>query len=368
MSAAPARTPLHGLHAELGARMVPFAGYEMPLQYAAGLREEHLWTRSSAALFDVSHMGQLRAQAGRGMQGRGMQPQLAAALERALPLDFDGWPPGLQKYALLLEDDGGIGDDLMVTRLADEVAIVANASRKEIDLQKLRQLCPQIEFRVLDAALLALQGPRAEEALPEASGLKFMHATQVAIGGVQCLVTRSGYTGEDGFEISVPAEQAVSFARRLLKHPAVKPAGLGARDTLRLEAGLPLYGQDMDAGTTPREAGLAWSIARSRRAGGAKAGGFPGAAHVDRAQRRFVALMGVDAVPVRTGAEIIDSSGNSVGKVTSGTVSPTLGKPIMMGYLNAEIPDSAPLRAVVRNQPHPVERAKLPFVQKRYKR
>jgi aminomethyltransferase len=181
-------------------------------------------------------------------------------------------------------------------------------------------------------------------------------------------VTRSGYTGEDGFEISVPADQAVSFARRLLRHPAVRPVGLGARDTLRLEAGLPLYGQDMDTDTTPREAGLAWSIARSRRAGGAKPGGFPGAAHIDRARRRFVALMGVGAVPVRSGADIVDSRGNAVGQVTSGTVSPTLGKPIMMGYLNTEVPESESLRAVVRNQPHPVERAKLPFVQKRYKR
>ena len=358
MSAAPARTPLHGLHVELGARMVPFAGYEMPLQYAAGLREEHLWTRANAGLFDVSHMGQLRASG----------PQLAAALERALPLDFDGWAPGLQKYALLLEDDGGIADDLMVTRLADEVAIVANAACKQNDLIRLKRLCPTLEFRVLDAALLALQGPRAEEVLPEASRLKFMQAAEVAIGGVRCLVTRSGYTGEDGFEISVPSRDSIPLARRLLAHPAVKPIGLGARDTLRLEAGLPLYGQDMDTGTTPREAGLAWSIARSRRAGGAKAGGFPGAAHVGRAQRRLVALMGVGAVPVRTGAEIIDSSGNAVGKVTSGTVSPTLGRPVMLGYIAATTPENMELRAVVRNQPHPVERAKLPFVQKRYKR
>ena len=307
-------------------------------------------------------MGQLRAKAG------AMRPQLAAALERALPLDFDGWTSGLQKYALLLEDDGGISDDLMVTRLADEVAIVANASRKTDDLARLKKLCPEIQFRVLDAALLALQGPRAEEVLPEVSALKFMHATHVSIGGVTCLVTRSGYTGEDGFEISVPADQAVSFAKRLLKHPAVKPVGLGARDTLRLEAGLPLYGQDMDTGTTPREAGLAWSIARSRRAGGAKAGGFPGADHVERANRRPIALVGIDPVPVRSGAEIVDAGGKPVGKVTSGTVSPTLGRPVMMGYVSANIPEDMNLRAVVRNQPHPVERAKLPFVAKRYKR
>ena len=355
MSTAQARTPLHALHLELGARMVPFAGYEMPLQYA-GLREEHLWTRSSAALFDVSHMGQLR------VRGQG----LATALEGALPVDFADWPAGLQRYSLLLEDDGGIGDDLMVTRLEDEVAIVANASRKTQDLARLQRLCPRLEFRVLDAALLALQGPRAEEVVPEAAGLKFMQAQVLRLGGVDCFVARSGYTGEDGFEISVPKEKASEVTRALLAHPAVKPAGLGARDTLRLEAGLPLYGQDMDTTTTPREAGLAWSIARSRRAGGAQAGGFPGAANVERTQRRFVALVGVEAVPVRSGAELVDGQGAVVGKVTSGTVSPTLGKPIMMGYLTGR--EDSSLSAVVRNRPHPVKLAKLPFVPKRYKR
>jgi aminomethyltransferase len=355
VSAAQARTPLHALHLELGARMVPFAGYEMPLQYAAGLREEHLWTRSSAALFDVSHMGQLR------VRGQG----LATALEGALPVDFADWPAGLQRYSLLLEDDGGIGDDLMVTRLEDEVAIVANASRKTQDLARLQSLCPRLEFRVLDAALLALQGPRAAEVVPEAAALKFMQAKALRVAGVDCFVARSGYTGEDGFEISVPKDKATEVARALLAHPAVKPAGLGARDTLRLEAGLPLHGQDMDATTTPREAGLAWSIARSRRAGGAKAGGFPGAANVEREQRRFVALVGVEAVPVRSGADIVAKSGDVVGKVTSGTVSPTLGKPIMMGYINSEDTD---LQALVRGKPHPVKVTKLPFVPKRYKR
>jgi aminomethyltransferase len=356
LSAAPARTPLHELHLELGARMVPFAGYEMPLQYAAGLREEHLWTRSSAGLFDVSHMGQLRA--------RGAA--LTAALERALPVDFADWPPGLQRYALLLEDDGGIGDDLMVTRLEDEVAIVANAACKQRDLERLKKLCPKLEFRVLDAALLALQGPRAEEVVPEAAALKFMQAGQLKIAGIDCLVTRSGYTGEDGFEISVPANHALHVAKGLLKHPAVKPVGLGARDTLRLEAGLPLYGQDMDTSTTPREAGLAWSIARSRRAGGAKAGGFPGAADVERAQKRLVGLVGVEPVPVRSGADLVDKNGAMVGKVTSGTVSPTLGKPVMMGYVASAAPQE--LQAMVRNRPHPVMISKLPFVPKRYKR
>ena len=252
------RTPLHALHLELGARMVAFAGYEMPVQYAEGLKAEHLWTREHAGLFDVSHMGQLRV--------RG--DDLHAALERALPVDFAGWPAGLQKYSLLLNERGGIDDDLMVTRLEGEVAMVVNAACKENDVARLRLLCPGLEFSVLDHALIALQGPRAEEVLAEAADLKFMHARTVQLAGFECFVSRSGYTGEDGFEISVPAAHAVALARRLLAHPAVKPVGLGARDTLRLEAALHLYGQDMDEGTTVCEAGLAWAIAPARREGG----------------------------------------------------------------------------------------------------
>ena len=336
--------------------MVPFAGYDMPVQYAEGLRAEHLWTRESAGLFDVSHMGQIR------VRGAG----LAAALERALPVDFERWAPGTQKYSLLLNDRGGIDDDLMVTRLEDEVAIVANASRKAEDLARLHALCFDQQIDLNDHSLLALQGPRAAEALPQAAGLNFMQARKLAIAGVECLVSRSGYTGEDGFEISVPSAHAVALARTLLKSPLVKPIGLGARDTLRLEAGLALYGQDIDAGTTPREAGLAWAIAPSRRAGGAKAGGFPGAAHVERASRRFVGLIGAEAVPVRQGAELIFEK-RVVGKVTSGTVSPTLGKPVMLAYVDAALA-SPGLQAVVRGKPHPVRIAPLPFVPKRYKR
>jgi len=344
------RTPLHALYLELGARMAPFAGFDMPLQYAEGLRAEHLWTRSQAGLFDVSHMGQLRV--------RG--PRLFAALENALPVDFDGWPPGAQKYSLLLNERGGIEDDLMVTRLADEVAIVVNAARRAHDLALLKSLCPELEFSFLDHALIALQGPRAAEVLPEFSDLKFM---QSRLG-----TARSGYTGEDGFEISMPRAQALVFAKRLLENPPVKPVGLGARDTLRLEAGLPLYGQDIDPETTPREAGLAWAIARSRRAGGGKAGGFPGARFAERASRRRVGLIGVDAVPVRQGADLVDAQGAAAGKVTSGTVSPTLGKPIMMAYVSAAIRDDAKLRAVVRGRAHPVRITPLPFVAKRYRR
>lgn len=358
MNSALRHTPLHALHLELGARMVPFAGYEMPLQYAEGLRAEHVWTRTQAGLFDVSHMGQLRA------RGEGLH----AALERALPVDFSGWPAGLQKYSLLLNERGGVEDDLMVTHLEDEVAIVVNAACREKDLALLRALCPALEFAALDHALIALQGPRAEEVLGEAAGLKFMQAQALRIAGAECFVTRAGYTGEDGFEISVPASGAGALARKLLAHPAVRPVGLGARDTLRLEAALPLYGQEMDADTTPREAGLAWAVAPSRRAGGAKAGGFPGADQVTRARRRFVGLIGTGPVPVRAGAQLVDASGAAIGKVTSGTVSPSLGKPVMLGWVDPGVADGALLSAVVRDRRQPVAIAPLPFVPKRYKR
>ena len=335
--------------------MVAFAGYEMPLQYD-GLRAEHLWTRENAGLFDVSHMGQVRA--------RGE----LSFLEQALPIDLDGWPPGLQKYSLLLNENGGIADDLMVTRLEREAAIVVNAASKSQDLARLERLCPQLEFSLSDNALIALQGPRAAEALPEAEGLKFMHAKTLRVDGVECLISRSGYTGEDGFEISVPQSESVRVAKRLLANPLVRPVGLGARDTLRLEAGLHLYGQDMDASVSPREAGLAWAIAPSRRSGGPKAGGFPGACAVDREERRFTAFVGVDPVPVRHGADLVEPGRAVVGTITSGTVSPTLGKPVMLGYVSAGVTPESPLCAMVRGQPHPVQRAKLPFVPKRYKR
>ena len=367
MSEVPARTPLHALHAELGARFVPFAGYEMPVQYAEGLRAEHLWTREHAGLFDVSHMGQVRA--------RGTD--LERAIERALPLDFDGWPRGVQRYSLLLNARGGIEDDLMLVRLADEVALVVNAACKEKDLGLLRGHCPGIDFRVLDRALIALQGPRAEEALaaidPAPAALAFMQAGTFMLAGSECFVTRSGYTGEDGFEISVAADRAESLARRLLAHPEVKPVGLGARDTLRLEAALPLYGQDLDSETTPHAAGLGWAIAKSRRAGGAKAGGFPGAEAVLREERegstrRLFGFVGLGRAPIRHGAEIVDAAARQLGKVTSGTVSPTLGKPVMLGYLDRAARDGTALFARVRGDRLPIERVALPFVPKRYKR
>jgi aminomethyltransferase len=354
------RTPLHALHVELGAKFTPFAGYEMPIQYPEGLRAEHLHARSRAGLFDVSHMGQVRVNGA----------NLHAALERALPVDFDGWPAGLQRYSLLLNDQGGIEDDLMVTRLATEVRIVVNASTKEKDLKILASLCPALQFELLDYALLALQGPSAEKVLasiwPGVESLKFMHAATFQ----GCLVSRSGYTGEDGYEISVPASKAADFAQLLLEHPDVKPIGLGARDTLRLEAGLHLYGQDMDVGTTALEAGLGWAIAKSRRAGGARQGGFPGAEiYLKQSRegvgRKLTALVGEEAVPIRHGSALVNSDGKEVGTVTSGTVSPTLQRPIMLAYVRTDA--TGELFAVVRGARRPVTVAKLPFVPKRYK-
>jgi aminomethyltransferase len=356
------KTVLYDLHAELGARFGPFAGYDMPLQYREGLRAEHLHTRSQAGFFDVSHMGQVR------VTGRGLH----AALERALPLDFAGWPEGVQRYTLLLNEHGGIEDDLMVTRLSDEVRIVVNAGCRQKDLALLRRLCPDLSFELLDRALIALQGPAAEAAVaslePRVRRLAFM---QAAIHD-DLLVSRSGYTGEDGFEISVPREKAESFARQLLAHPAVKPVGLGARDTLRLEAGLHLYGQDMDADTSVHEASLGWAIARSRRAGGAKQGGFPGAERTLREARegiarRLVGLVGEDSVPVRHGAPLASSEGREIGVVTSGTISPSTQRAIMLGYVEAKSLDKE-LSALVRGAPRRVRIAALPFVPKRYKK
>jgi aminomethyltransferase len=355
-------TALYGLHVELGARFCPFAGYEMPLQYRDGLRAEHLHTRAQAGLFDVSHMGQVR------VTGAGLHE----ALERALPVDFAGWPEGVQRYSLLLNDRGGIEDDLMVTRLGDEARIVVNAGCRQKDFALLRALCPGLAFELLDRALIALQGPSAEAVLaslqPDVKGIGFMRAATFG----EWLVSRSGYTGEDGFEISVPRAAAEPVARRLLGHPAVRPIGLGARDTLRLEAGLHLYGQDMDANTTALEASLGWAIARSRRAGGAKQGGFPGAEVTLRearagTARRLVGLAGDEPAPIRHGAALVDSENKEIGVVTSGTVSPSTQRAIMLGYVDVKFLNAG-LFAVVRGARRPVRIVPLPFVPKRYKK
>jgi aminomethyltransferase len=356
------RTALHGLHAELGARFTPFAGYEMPVQYRDGLRVEHLHTRNQAGLFDVSHMGQVRVTG----------PGLHAALERALPLDFEGWKPGVQRYSLLLNERGGIEDDLMVTALADEVRIVANAGCKQKDVELLRKLCSGLSFEILDRSLIALQGPESEAVLaalaPAVARLAFMQTATVG----DWLVSRSGYTGEDGFEISVSNREAETLARKLLANPAVKPVGLGARDTLRLEAGLHLYGQDMDADTTVMEASLGWAIAPSRRAGGAKQGDFPGAeVYLRQARegtvRKLRGLEGEEPVPVRHGAPLVNSENREIGVVTSGTISPSTQRAIMLGYVDAKVSDQE-LFALVRGVRRRARIASLPFVPKRYKK
>ncbi len=383
MTTAPAdalrRIPLHDLHAAHDARFGAFAGFEMPIQYPAGLKAEHLHTRERAGLFDVSHMGQLRIRAADGRPAT-----LYAQLEAALPVDFEDWVPSMQRYSLLLNARGGIEDDLMLSHLADgvhaEVRMVVNAGNHEPDLRQLRERCPGLRIESIDAALVALQGPAAEAVLaaldPAAAALRFMQAATLRLLGADCFTTRSGYTGEDGFEISLPPDRAGAIVRRLLENPAVHLAGLGARDTLRLEAGLPLHGSDIDATTTPVESGLAFAIPRSRRSGGAKAGGFPGADVVlaqlaEGTPRRLVGLVSHEAVPIRAHAPIVTPDDRNVGEVTSGTVSPSLGHPVMLARVERGAIDDAvraPLRAAVRDRRPGVTPTPLPFVPKRYRR
>lgn len=362
------RTPLHDLHVELGARMVPFAGYSMPVQYPAGIIDEHRHTRAAAGLFDVSHMGQVH------LHGDGAD----AALERLVCADVVGLQPGRQRYALFTAADGGILDDLMIARAADHLALVVNAACKAADIAHLEAgVGADCEVRVRpDLALLALQGPAAAGVLqriaPDCAAMRFMDARPLTVDGIDCFASRSGYTGEDGFEIAVPADAAEALARRLLAEPEVAPVGLGARDSLRLEAGLPLYGHDIDTSTSPVEAGLAWAINKARRPDGARAGGYPGAEVVavqmrDGVSRRRVGLRPQGRAPVREGAELVDAQGHTAGRVTSGGFGPSVGGPVAMGYVATEALDAA-LSALVRGKPLPVERHALPFVEQRYAR
>lgn len=366
-------TPLNALHLELGARMVPFAGYSMPVQYPAGLMAEHLHTRAQAGLFDVSHMGQLRL----------IGPDAAAAFETLMPVDVIDLPVGKQRYGLLLNEAGGIIDDLMFLRVGpDEIFVIVNGACKVGDIAHIQaqigQRCQVVPLP--DQALLALQGPQAAAVLarlaPGAAQLVFMTGARLAIAGADCLVTRSGYTGEDGFEISVPAAQAEALARTLLAQPEVQPIGLGARNSLRLEAGLCLYGNDLDTTTTPVEAGLNWAMQKVRRTGGARAGGFIGAdvvlAQLDNPAsltRQRVALIAQERVPVREPAVLENLDGQHIGHVTSGLLSPTLNQPIALAYVQ---PDYAALGtelfAIVRGKPVPMVVVPTPFVPTRYYR
>ena len=364
------QTPLHALHVELGARMVPFAGYSMPVQYPAGLMAEHLHTRTAAGLFDVSHMGQLRL----------VGAEAAAALESLIPVDVIDLPAGKQRYGLLLNEQGGILDDLMFFNRdvanGGDLFLIVNGACKAADIahiqQKIGKRCEVIPMP--DMALLALQGPLAVTALqrlaPGVEKLVFMTGGRFDVAGCDCFLTRSGYTGEDGFEISVHESQADTLARALLGQPEVKPVGLGARNSLRLEAGLCLYGHDIDTTTTLVEASLNWAIQKVRRTGGARAGGFPGAdvvlaqlADPATLTRQRVALVASARVPVREPAMLENLDGQVVGQVTSGLLSPTLNQPIALAYVQ---PDYAAvgtdLFAMVRGKPVPMKVAATPFV------
>lgn len=364
------RTPLYELHLELGARMVPFAGYSMPVQYPAGLMAEHLHTRSAAGLFDVSHMGQL------SIAGA----EAAAALESLMPVDVVSLAPGRQRYGMLLNEDAGILDDLMFTRRTSDYLVIVNGACKVADTAHIQQhIGTRCRVTPLpDAALLALQGPLAVEALerlvPGVGGLVFMSGGDFVWQGHALFITRSGYTGEDGYEISVPAEAAQDLARALLQQPEVKPIGLGARNSLRLEAGLCLHGNDIDHTTTPAEANLLWAVQKVRRSGGARAGGFPGAqkllAHIDSGCSRLrVGLRALERVPVREHAALHLPGGAAVGEVTSGLLGPSADAPIAMAYVDAA--HSAPgtrLDALVRGKPVPMQICPMPFVPHRYHR
>ncbi|MCK9986543.1 MAG: aminomethyltransferase [Azoarcus sp.] len=364
------RTPLYDLHVSLGAKMVPFAGYEMPVQYPTGIIKEHTHTRTQAGLFDVSHMGQVFL----------VGPEAAAALETLVPVDIIDLPQGMQRYALFTNDTGGVMDDLMVANFGDRLFVVVNAACKAQDIAHMQKhLSGRCKVEVLeDRALLALQGPAAGAVMarlaPETAKMVFMNTATVNLVGVPCYVSRSGYTGEDGFEISVPADKAEALARELLSHPEVAPIGLGARDSLRLEAGLCLYGHDLDVNTSPVESSLLWALSKPRRADGARAGGYPGAdvilGHIaNGVSRKRVGLRPNARVPVREGAEIVDASGRKVGVVTSGGFGPTLEAPVAMGYVETALAKvGTQLSAMVRGKPVPVEVASTPFVPQRYYR
>ncbi len=344
--------------------MGAFAGYDMPIQYPLGLKGEHLHTRANAGLFDVSHMGQIRATGPREL------------LEQALPIDAHDWPLGKQKYSYLLNEQGGIEDDLMCVRLEDEIRLVVNAGNKVNDMALLQKYAPQLNFEWVDNALIALQGPDAQALLERwdaaAASMTFMTGAWLNLNGIRCYATRSGYTGEDGYEISVPADKAIAFAKALLSDQRAASVGLGARDTLRLEAGLPLHGNDIGPTRSPIEANLAWAIPKIRRTDGARAGGFVGAQALmnqwpDGVKEKLIGLKSASAVPIRAHTVIVNASGTSVGEVTSGTVSPSLNQPVMLAYVQTEFLDK-PLQAVVRDKHLTIEQIKLPFVEKRYKR
>lgn len=371
------KTPLHGLHLSLGAKMVPFAGYDMPVQYPLGVLKEHLHTRAAAGLFDVSHMGQVTIRARSGNNA-----DAARALETLVPVDVVGLGVGRQRYGLFTNDDGGINDDLMITNRGDHLFLVVNAACKEADFAHLEKhlgdTCEVTPIR--DRALIALQGPLSEKALaalsPDVAAMRFMDVMSTTLVGAECIVSRSGYSGEDGYEISVPEAKAEELARALLAIDGVEAIGLGARDSLRLEAGLCLYGNDIDTGTTPVEGALEWAIQKVRRTGGERAGGFPGAERIlselaNGAGRRRVGLKPEGKAPVRSHAKLYaDGEGQTeLGEVTSGTFGPTAEGPVAMGYLpKSHAAPGTTVYAEVRGKYLPMTVSTLPFITQTYKR
>ncbi|MBY3468120.1 glycine cleavage system aminomethyltransferase GcvT [Rhizobium laguerreae] len=375
-TAALKKTPLHALHLSLGARMVPFAGYDMPVQYPAGVMKEHLHTRAEAGLFDVSHMGQVIVKA-----KSGSYEDAALALESLVPVDILGLAEGRQRYGFFTDDTGCILDDLMIAHLDDHLFVVVNAACKEADLAHLQtHIGDQCDITLLDRALIALQGPRAVAVLAElwadVAAMKFMDVRHCRLHDVSCLVSRSGYSGEDGFEISIPSDKAVDVTMRLLEHPDVQAIGLGARDSLRLEAGLCLYGNDIDTTTSPVEAALEWAMQKARRGNGARAGGFPGSGRIlseleNGAARRRVGLKPEGKAPVRGHAKLYaDAEGKiEIGGVTSGGFGPSVEGPVAMGYVPVSHAAAGTLvYAEVRGKYLPTTVSALPFVTPTYKR
>ena len=375
MAQALKRTPLYELHSELGAKLTEFAGYEMPVQYSLGILGEHQHTRTKAGLFDVSHMGQII------LRGSSYQ-ETALAFERAIPMDVLGLKVGRQRYGFLTTDGGGILDDLMFSNRKDHIFVVLNAACKDSDIVHLRTLLePEISIEVIEnRALIALQGPASETVLSEfnsqISAMKFMDIETLSIAGAECWISRSGYTGEDGFEISIPSSAAEAITRSILSKQEVEFVGLGARDSLRLEAGLCLYGHDIDEETTPVEASLTWAIQKARRTNGERANGFLGDEIITQqldtgTYRKRVGFLPQTRAPMREGVEIYEteSSKEVIGKITSGGYGPTVGHPVAMGYINSEYVDSKDnLFGELRGKRVPVKIAKLPFVPLNFKR
>jgi aminomethyltransferase len=370
LSASNQKTPLYELHKRLGAKIVPFAGYDMPVQYKNGIIKEHLHTRASAGLFDVSHMGQIT------VKGEGA----ALALETLVPGDIVGLGRNQQRYSMLTNETGGIIDDLMILNRGSHFHLVVNAACKMADLAYIRKkLSDSFAVDYLEnLALLALQGPDSAASLkqfvPECDSIGFMEAMDAEIAGHSCLITRSGYTGEDGYEISMQTENAEEIAQLLLQQPGVEAVGLGARDSLRLEAGLSLFGHDIDEKTSPIEAGLGWAVGKDRRPAGSRSGGFPGADIILRqlaegVSRRRVGLQPEGRVPVREGAELLSEKGITIGRVTSGGFGPSVNAPIAMGYVDLDYSSlDTRLYALVRGKQLPLKVCKLPFVKHNYYR